>query len=142
MELAGELGVAELDRVIAGIRARREARRRGDFPRPRPDVDPERAVRQHAAPFFIALARCFQSREANPNGAQPLFTAHSSYLLSRGILGRGQVWLAEKDGGATRLYPLTDYEPRKGEALEQSYFAGGHGAAPVVPSGFPHRPDR
>ena len=29
MELAGELGVAEFDKVIAGIRARREARRRG-----------------------------------------------------------------------------------------------------------------
>lgn len=29
------------------------------------------------------------------------------------------MWFAEKDGGATRLYPLTDYEPRKGEALEQ-----------------------
>lgn len=28
MELAGELGVAEFDKVIAGIRARREARRR------------------------------------------------------------------------------------------------------------------
>lgn len=93
-------------------------------------------------PFFIALARRFQSREANPNGAQLLFTAHNSYLLSRGILGRGQVWLAEKDGGATRLYPLTDYEPRKGEALEQGHFAGRYGAAPVVPSGFPHRPDR
>ena len=44
--------------------------------------------------------------------------------------------------GATRLYPLTDYEPRKGEALEQGHLADGHGAAPVVPSGFPHRPDR
>lgn len=93
-------------------------------------------------PFFIALARCFQSREANPNGAQLLFTAYNSYLPSHGILGRGQVWLAEKDGGATRLYPLTDYEPRKGEALEQGYLAGGYSAVPVVPSGFPHRPDR
>ena len=46
-------------------------------------------------PFFIALARCFQSREANLNGAQLLFTAYNSYLPSRGILGRGQVWLAE-----------------------------------------------
>lgn len=60
----------------------------------------------------------------------------------RGILGRGQVWLAEKDGGAMRLYPLTDYEPRKGEALEQGHLAGGYSAAPAVPSGFPHRPDR
>lgn len=52
------------------------------------------------------------------------------------------MWLAEKDGGAMRLYPLTDYEPRKGEALEQGRRGGGLGAAPVVPSGFPHRPDR
>lgn len=89
-----------------------------------------------------ALVRCFQSREANPNGAQLLFTAHNSYLLSRGILRRDQVWFAEKDGGATRLYPLTDYEPRKGEALEQGYLAGRYGAVPVVPSSFPYRPDR
>lgn len=52
------------------------------------------------------------------------------------------MWLAEKDGGATCLYPLTDYEPRKGEALGQGYLAGGYSAVPVVPSGFPHRPDR
>lgn len=52
------------------------------------------------------------------------------------------MWLAEKDGGATRLYPPTDYEPRKGEALGQGQLAGRYGAAPVVPSGFPHRPDR
>lgn len=52
------------------------------------------------------------------------------------------MWLAEKDGGATRQYPLTDHEPRKGEALEQGHLAGKHGAVPVVPSGFPHRPDR
>ena len=38
--------------------------------------------------------------------------------------------------------PATDYEPRKGEALEQGRLAGRYGAAPVVPSGFPHKPDR
>lgn len=88
-------------------------------------------------PILVStLVRCFQSREANPNGAQLLFTAHNSYLLSRGILRRDQVWFAEKDGGATRLYPLTDYEPRKGEALEQGYLAGRYGAVPVVPECF------
>lgn len=116
----------------------------GDFPRPRPDVDPERAVRQHAVPFFIALARRFQSREANPNGARLLFTAHNSYLLSRGILGRGQVWLAEKDGGATRLYPRPTTSPGRARRSSRatSPAGGRYGAAPVVPRGFPHRPDR
>lgn len=83
-----------------------------------------------------SLVRCFQSRDANPHGAQLLFTAHNSYLLSRGILRRDQVWFAEKADGATHLYPLTDYEPRKGEAVEQGYLAGRYGAVPVVPDCF------
>lgn len=88
-------------------------------------------------PILVSsLVRCFQSRDANPRGAQLLFTAHNSYLLSRGILRRDQVWFAEKADGATRLYPLTDYEPRKGEAVEQGYLAGRYGAVPVVPECF------
>jgi hypothetical protein len=32
------------------------------------------------------------------------------------LLRRDQIWFTEKDKeGATRLYPLTDYKPRKAE---------------------------
>ena len=48
-------------------------------------------------------------------------------------LRRDQVWLTEKDDeGATRLYPLTDFKPRKGENLERGYLQGRYGAIPVL----------
>ena len=48
-------------------------------------------------------------------------------------LRRDQVWLTEKDGeGATVLYPLTDYKPRKAENLERGYLQGRYGAIPFL----------
>jgi hypothetical protein len=39
----------------------------------------------------------------------------------------------EKDGeGATHLYPLTDFTPRKDENLERGYLQGRYGAVPFV----------
>jgi hypothetical protein len=44
---------------------------------------------------------------------------------------RDQVWFVEKDAeNATRLYPLSDYKPRKGEALQKGYLYGRYGALP------------
>ncbi len=50
---------------------------------------------------------------------------------------RDQVWFTEKSpGGATHLYPLTDYQPRKDEALAKGYLAGRYGAIPFMPEGL------
>jgi len=39
-------------------------------------------------------------------------------VLDSDILRRDQVWFVEKDGEqASKLYPLSDFTPRKGEAL-------------------------
>jgi len=44
---------------------------------------------------------------------------------------RDQVWFVEKDAeNATCLYPLSDYKPRKGEALQKGYLHGRYGALP------------
>jgi AAA15 family ATPase/GTPase len=79
----------------------------------------------------------FQDPTSNPNGAQLLFTTHDTNLLGT-VLGdaplrRDQVWFTEKDsGGATHLYPLTDFHPRKHENLERGYLQGRYGAIPFV----------
>ena len=36
------------------------------------------------------------------------------------------------DRHASRLYPLTDFSPRKGEALEKAYLRARYGAVPFI----------
>ena len=46
-------------------------------------------------------------------------------------LSRQLSHFVEKDAeNATRLYPLSDYKPRKGEALQKGYLYGRYGALP------------
>jgi len=67
---------------------------------------------------------------SNPR-AQLIFTTHDTALLDQSILRRDQIWFTEKNyDGATELYALTDYRPRKGEALQKGYLAGRYGALP------------
>lgn len=71
------------------------------------------------------------------NGGQFLFTTHNPLLLDPTLLRRDQIWFADKDDeGATHLYPLTDYKPRKGESLARGYLAGRYGAVPFIPNGL------
>jgi AAA15 family ATPase/GTPase len=77
------------------------------------------------------------SAEHNPNGAQVIFTTHSPVLLDNTLMRRDQIWFTEKaPTGATRLYPLTDYQPRRDEALAKGYLAGRYGAIPYLPDGL------
>jgi len=83
------------------------------------------------------LLRLFFSAEENPKGAQIIFTTHNPLLLDPTLLRRDQVWFTEKDDdGSAHLYPLTDYQPRKGESLARGYLAGRYGAVPFVPAGL------
>lgn len=83
------------------------------------------------------VVRLFLDPESNPLGAQLLFTAHNPCLLENGLLRRDQVWFAEKDSsGATQLYPLSDYSPRKGETVLAGYLTGRYSAIPVIPKCF------
>jgi len=85
----------------------------------------------------IQILRQFNDPEKNPHNAQLLFTTHDTNLLGTvagdPALRRDQVWLTEKDiEGATCLYPLTDYKPRKDENLERGYLQGRYGAIPFL----------
>ena len=81
--------------------------------------------------FLVGL---FHSKETNPNNAQLIFTTHETSILNQDVFRRDQIWFCEKDRDqATRLYPLSDFSPRKGrEDLEAAYLAGRYGALPYV----------
>lgn len=85
----------------------------------------------------MEVVRIFQDPIRNPKNAQLIFTTHDTTLLG-GLLGepalhRDQIWFTEKDSeGATHLYPLTDFKPRKSENLERGYLQGRYGAVPFV----------
>ena len=79
------------------------------------------------------LVRIFNSPKLNPKGAQVIFTTHNTNLLDMGLLRRDQVWFTEKNReGATRLFPLTDYQPRTNQNIEAGYLGGRFGAIPFL----------
>lgn len=82
------------------------------------------------------LVQLFQSPTSNPRRAQFVFNSHDVTLMGDSearALARDQIWFTEKDNdGGTRLYPLTDLEPRKGEAVVRRYLAGRYGATPII----------
>jgi hypothetical protein len=54
-------------------------------------------------------------------------------LLNPPLLSRDQIWFTEKSNeGATKLYPLTDYQPRTNQNIELGYLGGRFGATPFL----------
>jgi AAA15 family ATPase/GTPase len=85
------------------------------------------------------VIRIFQDPARNPRHAQLIFNTHDTTLLGNLLGGpslyRDQVWFVDKDQeGASRLYPLTDFKPRKLENLERGYLQGRYGATPFIMS--------
>lgn len=80
------------------------------------------------------LVNVFRDAETNPHDAQLLFTTHDATLLDDDTLARDEIWFVEKgaDTGTTRLFPLTDFHPRKNENTAGRYLAGSYGAIPVL----------
>lgn len=80
--------------------------------------------------FLVSL---IHNTDLNKNNAQLFFTAQNTALLDSDVFRRDQIWFIEKDQEqATHLYPLTDFSPRKGEALEKGYLEGRYGALPLL----------
>ncbi len=78
------------------------------------------------------LVKLFHS-ELNKLGAQLILTTHDTALLDNSLLRRDQIWFLEKDRTqATKLYPLTEFSPRKNEALERGYLDGRYGGLPFL----------
>lgn len=80
------------------------------------------------------LVKVFHNTQSNPKNAQLVFTTHETSILSQEIFRRDQLWFCEKDKNqATKLYPLTDFSPKKGrENLKENYLSGRYGALPYI----------
>ncbi|GAA1943637.1 hypothetical protein [Amycolatopsis minnesotensis] len=66
-----------------------------------------------------------------------IFTTQDTSLLGTmlgdHVLDRDQIWFVDKGSdGASELYPLTDFKPRKDQNTERRYLAGSYGAVPVL----------
>lgn len=88
------------------------------------------------------LVQLFHRPEINTGGAQLVFTTHDTALLDApDLFRRDQVWLVEKDRHqASALVGLSEFSPRKNEALERGYLMGRYGGVPFFshPLGLPH----
>jgi hypothetical protein len=86
----------------------------------------------------VALVRLFRSADVNRHGAQLIFTTHDAMLLSsidgEDVLRRDEVWFTSKgDHGASELFPLSDFKPRRqGENRQKRYLNGNYGAIPEL----------
>ena len=79
------------------------------------------------------LLKLIHSKDSNKKNGQLIFSTHDTSILDAKILRRDQIWFMEKDEEkATQLYPLTDFHPRKKEALEKGYLQGRYGALPYI----------
>lgn len=79
------------------------------------------------------LVETFHDPVQNRHYAQLIFNTHDTTLLDSDLFRRDQIWFVEKDKtGASRLYPLLEFSPRKDEALEKGYLKGRYGAIPFI----------
>lgn len=80
------------------------------------------------------LVRLFHRPQVNTGGAQLIFTTHDTSLLDAAdLFRRDQVWFVEKDRDqASALVALSEFSPRKNEALERGYLMGRYGGVPFL----------
>lgn len=80
------------------------------------------------------LVRLFHRSEINIQGAQLIFTTHDTSLLDApDLFRRDQVWFVEKDQDQrSKLVSLSEFSPRKNEALERGYLMGRYGGVPFL----------
>lgn len=79
------------------------------------------------------LIHLFQNRKINKNMAQLIFSTHDTSVLSERLLERDQIWFVQKpDGKSSTIVPLSDFHPRRREALQRRYLSGRYGGVPVM----------
>jgi uncharacterized protein len=78
------------------------------------------------------LVRFFHRVDMNTGNAQLIFTTHDTSLLDAAdLFRRDQVWLVEKKSDqSSLLIGLSEFSPRKNEALERGYLIGRYGGIP------------
>ena len=88
------------------------------------------SLHSHITRFLVQL---FHRPTGDDSAAQLIFTTHDTSLLDAGIFRRDQIWFIEKDHDqASTIVPLSEFSPRKNEALERGYLSGRYGALPMI----------
>lgn len=78
------------------------------------------------------ILKMFNDPKQNRSNAQLVVVTHATSMLDLEFLRRDQIWFAEKHEGATQLYPLVDFNPRKDISLAKGYLQGRYGAVPFL----------
>jgi uncharacterized protein len=82
--------------------------------------------------FIVSL---FHDPIVSKKDAQLWVTTHDVSLLDTDVMRRDEFWFVDKDEEqASALVPLTDFSPRKNEALERGYLRGRYGGVPFISS--------
>jgi AAA15 family ATPase/GTPase len=82
--------------------------------------------------FIVGL---FHDPAVSKKDAQLWMTTHDTSLLDTDVMRRDQFWFVDKDERqASVLVPLTDFSPRRNEALERGYLRGRYGGVPFISS--------
>ena len=88
------------------------------------------SLHPHITKFLVEL---FHRSSNGKEAAQLIFTTHDTSLLDAGIFRRDQIWFIEKGNDqASKIVPLSEFSPRKNEALERGYLSGRYGALPLI----------
>jgi uncharacterized protein len=67
------------------------------------------------------------------NQSQLIFSTHEVELLDFNLLRRDEIWFVEKNGeGASTLYSLEEFTPRKDKDIQTGYLLGRYGAIPML----------
>jgi len=87
-------------------------------------------------PFMAELIlRLFNDPEVNKGRAQLIFSTHNINLMDPEQFRRDQIWLTEKNQGATRLFSLDDFDKKKVKPtspFNRWYAEGRFGAIPKI----------
>ena len=81
--------------------------------------------------FIMSL---FNNPEINKGNAQLVITTHTLSLMTLKLFRRDQIYFVEKDRktGASDLYSLDDFSPRKSDDIKKAYSLGRYGAIPLI----------
>lgn len=82
--------------------------------------------------YLIGL---FNNPNINKGNAQLIISTHAVSVMSLKILRRDQIYFVEKDRktGASEVYSLDEFSPRKQEDIRKAYLLGRYGSVPYIP---------
>lgn len=91
----------------------------------------ERELHPKLVNYIIAK---FQSKTANPNGAQIVFTTHNTELMNLELLRKDQIYFVDKQDkdGASELYSISEFATRTTDNIRKGYLVGKYGATPDI----------